>query len=130
MPTGLSNSPGLSGSGGIIGKGATSATGGFPRAAINRTFRLIFTSGTVPQPSQAMSVPPSCNLYIRANNGTSTGNKGNVYVGLSREEILRGQGNTISPDTEINYPVDNTFQIWGMGEIGDGIEISIRAAAQ
>jgi hypothetical protein len=129
MPKGLNNSPGLTGSGGIIGLGSTPNTGLVPRKAINYSMRMIFTASGVPQPSQALRVPANTTVYIRAHNGTPTGNAAPCRVALSAAELSQGStsGDVITPDTEISYPVDNLCQIWAAGTLGDGIILSIRA---
>lgn len=133
MPTGLTNSPGLTGSGGIIGAGAQPGKPTQPRAAINQSVRMLFATTGVAQVSQPIFVPPNCNVYIRAHNGTAAGNGAPCCVALSREDAQggpSGRGDVITPDTEISYPVDNVRQIWAAGTAGDGIIISVRANSQ
>jgi hypothetical protein len=129
MPTGLQNSPGLTGSGGVIGAGSTPSTGLVPRKAINYSVRMLFAVNDVPQVSQPVYVPPGTTVYIRAHNGTTTGNSAPCRVALSVGELSLGStsGDVITPDTEISYPVDNLCQIWAAGTAGDGIIIAIRA---
>lgn len=128
MPTGLKNSP-ISG---IIGAGAKPGWPSQPRGAINQSVRMIFTATGTPQVSQPVFVPPNCNVYVRGHNGTATGNSAPCRVALSPEGLMLSSpaGDVITPDTEINYPVDNLVQIWGVGTAGDGLIISIRAGSQ
>jgi hypothetical protein len=132
MPTGLSNSPGLTSSSaaGLIGKDAKIGVPVQPRAAINQTYRMIFAATGVAQVSQNIFVPPNCNVYIRAHNGQAAGNTAPCTVAITREALGTNQGDVITPDTEISYPVDNLHQIWAQGTLGDGIIISIRANSQ
>jgi hypothetical protein len=134
MPTGLNNSPqGLTDSGGIIGAGAKPGSGALiPRSAINQSVRMIFAVTGVAQVSQPVHVPANCNVYIRAHNGTASGNTAPARVALNPEGLALGSssGDVVTPDTEINYPVDNLAQIWGVGTAGDGLIISIRASTQ
>jgi hypothetical protein len=118
MPTGLANSPGMN--------ATTLGTPTIPRTAINQSHRLTFAATGVSQNFQPMHVPAGCSVYIR---GNST-NVGVAYVAVNRETLAVGLGDPVTKDTEINYPVDNTGQIWAMGTAGDGLTVSIRGGTQ
>jgi hypothetical protein len=130
--TGRKDSPGIAAnsSSGIIGFGAKIGRPNQPRAAINTSQRVIFAATGVAQMCQVVFVAPDCNVFIRAHNGTSSGNAAICYVGHSQEELNSSGGDVITPDTEISYPVDHTGQIWAVGKLGDGITVSIRANTQ
>lgn len=134
MPTGLKNSPsqGITDQSGIIGSGAKPSFPSLPRAAINQSVKMIFAATGTPQMSQPVHVPAGSTVYIRAHNGAAAGNTAICRVALSREGLVAGSaaGDTLTPDTEINYPVDNLGQIWAVGTQNDGIIISIRAGTQ
>jgi hypothetical protein len=117
-PTGLSNSP----------KGNPSPSSPLLRS-INRTYSVIVASTGIPQPCPPSAVEPGAQVSVRAHNGTTAGNTDPVFTALYREALFAGGGDAITPDTEINYPVDNIGQIWVTGTAGDGIKVSIRAAA-
>jgi len=123
---------GLSGNLGTSLTGASTPGSIFsPRAAINRSTRMIFTATGVPHVFPAIVVPPNCAVYIRGHNGTATGNAAPCRVATS-PQVLTGTsngGDVITPNTEINYPVDNAGQVWGIGTAGDGLIFSIRASA-
>ena len=51
-------------------------------------------------------------------------------MALDRESLNVGLGDPITKDTEINYPVDSTGQIWAMGTQGDTLTISLRGGTQ
>jgi len=106
-------------------------TGGVPpylnKKNINRTFKAVIATTGVPQPLPPVNVENAASVAIRGYNGT-TGNAQPVWSGLHRESVTPlGQGDPITPDTEINYPVDNLGQIWICGTAGDGVVVSIRA---
>jgi hypothetical protein len=123
MPTGLTNSPKTLG--GLPNIGPMP-----PRSAINRTFNVIITTTGVPQPCPAVAVEPGANVSVRGSNGTNAGNAALVRTALYRGALSGQGGDPITPDTEINYPIDNTGQIWVVGTAGDGIAIAIRANRQ
>lgn len=128
MPTGLTNSPGI-----IGGESLSKPAPTQPRGAINQWQRVIFAVSGVPQVAQPVFVPPNCLVYIRAHNGTLAGNQHVCRVATNPQALSGGiagtGGNAITPDTEINFPVDNHGQIWAVGTALDGIIISNRANA-
>lgn len=51
-------------------------------------------------------------------------NGANVWIGHSPEE-LAGGGRLVIPGADVEYPVDNTSEIYVMGNAGDAIQINI-----
>jgi hypothetical protein len=125
MPTGLSNSP-VTEAEKVFGIGATSPTPSIPRAAINRSVTMTFAATGVAQIFPPVHVPSGCSVYIRG----GSGNTGIARVATDRETLSVGLGDPITKDTEINYPVDNTGQIWAVGTQGDSLTISLRGGTQ
>lgn len=117
MPTGLKDSPNDSGR----------PFKGLPQPAINVSFLMVFTADYVPQTVQGYAVPAQATVRVRAHNGQDAGNTKPCRTALYREALTGPQGDILTPDTEIVYPVSNTAQIWGAGKTGDGLIISIRA---
>jgi hypothetical protein len=127
MPTGLHNTPGPFGAG-ILGTGAGPFTGGLPKGAINKQVAASLRASGVPQPAPLIFVAPGENVFIRGSGSWGQVNQEPVYLGLSREDVnYFGKGYSLTPDTEISYPVDHTGQIWFNGTEGDSITISVRA---
>ena len=119
QPTGLTNS-------------ASTAVSTYPqgtptaRKAVNKKYLYVFpASGLVNGPS--IAIAPGWSVSIRAHNGVDAGNQHVCKVATSYEELGGSQTETITPDTEITFPVDNLHQIWASGTAGDGIIISVRA---
>jgi hypothetical protein len=106
-------------------------TPSLPRAAINIQSQLVFAATGVPQALPVIHVPADCIVYIRAHNGT-TGNAQNCRIAMSREELIAGNamGSTLTPNTEVPFPVDHLGQIWAVGTAGDGIIARINASSQ
>lgn len=98
-----------------------------PQGAINITLPVILLATNTPQPCVPYQVPRQAVVNIRAANGTNTGNQFSVYVGQSPSECMGTSARQISPDSEINYPVDNTGQIWVRGTAADGIQVYVTA---
>jgi hypothetical protein len=74
-------------------------------------------------------VPAGMYVRVRGHNGASAGNVGNCYVARTREDALNGLSDTIEPNTEIIFPVDNLIAIWVRSvNAGDGVTISIRSS--
>jgi hypothetical protein len=73
-------------------------------------------------------VPLGCSSVLRGGNGSQP-NAGNVFVGEYPDQLLDIGRITISPDTEIAYPVDNLGQIFCAGAAGDGLIATVRGAA-
>jgi hypothetical protein len=124
MPTGLTNSPGLD----DTTQKLLGLAQSLPRAAINISVQRVFANAS-PIRLPALIVPPGGSVTIRGNNGTTQGNTKSVFVALRSEDLQGAQGYTITPDTEISYPVDNLSQIYASGTAGDGIIVSVRGAA-
>jgi hypothetical protein len=129
MPTGLRNTPGPFGAG-VLGAGAGPNTGPKPgRGAVNKQYIMVFASQSpAVGPWHAPNIPvnPGENCFIRANNGLAA-NTHVIRIALNREELVGLGGYTITPDTEIAYPVDNVGQLWVLGLDGDGAIFSVRA---
>lgn len=123
MPTGINNA-----SGAMANIDSAVTRQSVNRAAINRSTKILFAADNVPTPVPHMFVPGYTSVYIRAHNGTPTGNSEPVLVATYPEGLTAGRGDVITPDTEITFPVDNTGQIWAQGKAGDGVIVSIRAA--
>jgi hypothetical protein len=74
-------------------------------------------------------VPVGMYVRIRGHNGASAGNTGNCYVAHTREDVNGPSADTIEPNTEIIYPVDNLRSIWVRSlNAGDGVTISVRSS--
>ena len=120
MPTGLKNSPDGSG-----GSSLPSLVSSQPRKAINHTLRLVLAVSGLPQRFPGLIVPEGLSVSLRGHNGTATGNAAPVYIGAHQEYANPAYGRIVTPDTEINYPVDHTGQIWVYGTAGDGVVATI-----
>ena len=122
MPTGLKNSPDDA-----SGLSSLHLAQSQPRKAINQSIQVVFVATNVPQRLPGMIVPAGASVSLRGHNGTSAGNSKAVYAAQYAESLGAAGTYTITPDTEITYPVDNLAHIWVMGTLGDGIIVSVRA---
>jgi hypothetical protein len=114
-PQGLTNSPGVQ------------AKPGFLATTINQSFYVILAVTGVPQQCPPMYVPPGAQVSIRAHNGTDAGNQHIVRLAHQPELLGSTQGNPITPDSDISWPCNSTGEIWVVGNLGDGINVSIQA---
>lgn len=115
MPTGLFNSPNSE-------TPATPQIG--PRRAINQAYQIVFLADDTPIRFPFVIVPLGCSVAVRGDNGSGA-NANPAFVGDNPQELNQ----TITPDTEINYPSDNLGQIWAMGKAGDGLIAYVRGNA-
>ncbi len=104
-----------------------------PTPAVNFSICLFFTSTAIPICGPGYSVPNGATVRVRAATSTQGNNIYGCKTAVYREALLANgmtnsyQGDPLSPDTEIIYPVTNLAQIWAVGSPGDGITISVRA---
>lgn len=130
-PTGYQNTPGLGGLGpsatGFAGIPTRSSQGTPTSQSVNYSFKIVFAATGVPQAFPPLKIAPGWAVSVRGNNGTTDGNANAIYVARNRSALLLpSQTQTITPDTEISFPVDNVGQIWAVGTEGDGAIVSIR----
>lgn len=92
---------------------------------VNRIFTIVFGAANTPQPAPGYIVPEGCTVRVRANNGTTAGNAGVVFLAEYREALTGGLGIPLAPLDDVAYPVKNLAQIWAMGAKNDGIVISV-----
>ena len=70
-------------------------------------------------------VQPGHTVLVRGHNG-GAGNTNNVRVSRWAESLGSIGGNSITPDTEIVFPVDNLCNIFAVGTAGDGLIITVQ----
>lgn len=118
-PTGTRNDPTLQ-----PGLGAA-LTPRFKTYSVNQDHPFILASANVAQRAQPIFVPPDTLVAIRAHNGSSAGNNGNIKI--ARQPELLSTATVLTPDTQISWPVDQLDQVWFIGaNAGDGIIISLQ----
>ena len=116
-PTGLVNSPNAPGS------AASQLLNGTQNSV--RQFVMILSATGVVQAMQYGVVPPGHTVLVRGHNG-GAGNTNNVRVSRWAESLGSIGGNSITPDTEIVFPVDNLCNIFAVGTAGDGLIITVQ----
>jgi hypothetical protein len=96
----------------------------------NMTFLIgPFAADNVPQNGPAVEVPPGASVYVRAHNGTDTGNAHVAYVATSSDDVNTPLHRTnLAPNTQIAFPVANVRNVWAMGKTGDGVQIQVVGA--
>ena len=110
---------------------ATAGRGGFPQKqdqnqrAVNRSFPVILAAANTPQAAPGFIPPPGALVRVRANNGTSLGNSGIVFVGTYREEFKGGGGIPLSNGDIIPFPVENLAHAYVYGAAGDGVIFTV-----
>jgi SH3-like domain-containing protein len=98
-----------------------------PAPSVNYSFKIVFATTGVPQVFPSLRIAPGWAVSVRGNNGTTGGNANAIYVARKRSALLLPtQTETVTPDTEISFPVDNVGQIWAVGTAGDGAIVSVR----
>jgi hypothetical protein len=90
------------------------------------TYLLKITATGVPQPGPCYFVPEGCQVRIRANGGTLTGNTAVVSVAEYREKLLSGLGTPLAPFDDIQIQAGNLARLWFMGTAGDGVVLSVQ----
>ena len=99
---------------------------------VNETFHIICTGS--PQNGTHYPVPPGCAVYVRGANGTQGGNTNAVAVGTDRGDVadytlgssMSAHSQLVAPNTQIGFPCTDLNEIWIMGSVGDGVQISIQ----
>jgi hypothetical protein len=86
---------------------------------------MIIAVTGLPQRFPGFIVPEGLSVSLRGHNGLATGNAASVYVGQHQEYANPAYGRVITPDTEIQFPVDHTGQIWVYGTAGDGVVCTV-----
>jgi hypothetical protein len=96
------------------------------REAVNIPFTLTLAQTNVPVQCPAFTLPAGCTVRVRAHNGQPEGNLAPIHVGTSAIAALTGPCEVLGPNTEIQFPVDNTSQIWISGTAEDGAIVTIK----
>src|SRR5260370_34798834 len=95
------------------------------RVRISWSVTIVFAADNTPVPCIAYRVPPDCTVRVRANNGTTVGNAQVAFATTNPTSLKAGHGTPLAPFDDVEYPVDNTCRVWGMGKTGDGLTISV-----
>ncbi|HMG85589.1 MAG TPA: hypothetical protein VK574_07590 [Terracidiphilus sp.] len=121
-PTGLTNSKEDN-----LGTAAGNMVG--PRGAIFAVIQITFAASNQPIQFPQYLVPLGCSVSLRGDSGVGA-NAAIVFAAANPSALQPGgRRASITPDTEITYPVDNVGQIWAMGTAGDGLLATIRGGA-
>lgn len=120
--------PMVAGGSGYTSPPAVVLTGGDGAGAVAIATLNPGVSAFTPQRFPSVIVPLGCSVVLRGGNGTAP-NTGNVFIAEYPDQLTQPGRITISPDTEISYPVDNLGSIWCAGAVGDGLIATVRGAA-
>lgn len=121
MPTGLNNSKDEANLGTAVNVG--------PRKAIFAVIQITFAASNQPLRFPQYLVPLGCSVSLRGDSGVGV-NAAVVFAAANPGALQPGgRRASITPDTEITYPVDDIGQIWAMGTAGDGLLATIRGGA-
>lgn len=95
--------------------------------SINRAYYVILKASGVPQQGPSVFVPPNTLVSVRAHNGTNAGNTNTIRISKRPETFGIIDGDPLTPDSDISWPVDNLNQLWVLGTAGDGVRVAIQA---
>jgi hypothetical protein len=97
--------------------------------SVNNFVTVIIAATGVAQPVLAAFRPGHQGVVrVRAHNGQAAGNVAPVQVADYREGAAIGAAGaqTLTPNTEMIFPTDNTGRLWISGTLGDGVQISVK----
>lgn len=90
---------------------------------MNYAIKLVVTASNVPLQAEPLAMPRGSVARVRTN-GTNTDA---IVLASSRQELLLGMGQPISPDSETVFPFDKG-RLWYMGaNVGDVAVLSVRS---
>ena len=112
---------------GLLTAAAAGASAGLemfsPQGATNIRIPVLIAQTGVVQPVPGVHIPPGAKVILGGYHGQAV-NAADVWVGSSPEEVANG-GRRVPAGYELEYPVDNTAQIFVKGTQGDGLLISV-----
>ena len=78
-----------------------------------------------PVQGPGLRVPPGAVVRVRA----LPSNAGNVMIAQIPEDLMNGQADVLSPNTEVIWPIDNLARLFlSVQQSGDGVVVSVRSA--
>jgi hypothetical protein len=96
------------------------------RQPVNIAFNLVLAADNTPTPCVAFLVPPGTTVRVRAHNGKDEGNLKPIRVATNAPDALTGPYELLGPNNEIQFPVNNTGNIYICGAKDDGAVITIK----
>jgi hypothetical protein len=99
-----------------------------PRAATNIRIPQVLAATGVAQNCPSVPVAPGLTVTLIGVVGQAA-NAHDVFVASYPEELAAGGGRRVPAGAEVQYPVDNTGQIWFQGTAADGLLITVTGVA-